>query len=231
MRRLRNHVADRARNEDLCCLTEQLLLPHEIDLERLQGELKGAEKLHAYTDKAFGGWKSIPLRSVGGETGSSASNASGVHASSDASLFEDTLVMNACPYMKELIDVVAGEGGGVLKVRLMRLEAGRVIGPHKDYFKGPLNAVRMHIPIVTHPRVRFQVNYRDYQLDAGQLYSIDVTQLHSVSNKSHVDRVHLIFDVLSTPRVQKAINDAAIAKTMKKVKKKKTTEDEKAKLL
>ena len=206
MRRPKNHIKLRAKDSDVVCLTAELLGEERvIDVDRLRGEMIAAEQAHQYTSKAFKGWDSIPLRSAGGVTGITASGASGVNASSDPATFEDTDVMQHCPYIKELVDEIAGVGGGVLKVRLLRLEAGRSIGQHIDHFTGDNSVIRMHIPIVTDPKVIFQVNMKDYQLLAGQLYAIDVTQLHSVRNKSKkVDRIHLVFDVLTTPRIREA---------------------------
>lgn len=210
MRRLATHkpgnpTVNPPKATDLYDITDQFL-SKPMDVERLVAALKEAEHQHEFTKKAFGGWGSIPLRSLHGMTGREASGASGEHASSNAQLFQDTVVMP--DYIKELIDEIAGDAG-VLKVRLMRLEKNRTIGEHKDRFNPGPPVARMHIPIVTNPQVEFQVNRQSYHLQAGHLYCIDVSQTHAVFNKGDADRIHLVFDVCITPTVSKKLKAAA----------------------
>ena len=61
-------------------------------------------------------------------------------------------------------------------------------------------AVRLHIPIITHPEIFF--NIRDlagkkysYNLSTGNLYHVrTVDRLHSVINNSNIDRYHILID-------------------------------------
>lgn len=165
-----------------------------IDIARLVDEVKMAEALHPYTKKACGGWTSIPLRSAGGRGGEAASDALGIHASSNPRDFKDTEVMQ--PYIREVVQRVGGVN--VLKVRLLKLEAGRKISEHIDKFNGVNGGAvkRYHLPIITHPDIAFYVNHTRYYLEPGQLYTIDVSQFHAVENNSDVDRIHLVFDVV-----------------------------------
>lgn len=188
------------------------LVEDPINIDLMIEEMHAAEQQHDYTRKAFVGWCSIPLRSVDGEMGENASGATGKHALVDPSVFEDTLIMDVCPYTRQLIQRVAGTGTGVLKVRLMKLKAGAEIAEHRDWFNAggaPAQVVRLHIPLVTHPKVMFRVNGKAYHMDRGELYVIDVYQRHAVVNHSRdVDRVHLVFDVCRTPEVEKRLANA-----------------------
>jgi hypothetical protein len=170
------------------------LINFPIDIARLVEEVKMAESLHPYTKKASGGWTSIPLRSAGGRGGEAASDALGIHASSNPRDFKDTVVMQ--PYISEIIKCVGGNN--VLKVRLLKLEAGRKIAEHIDKFNGVNggSVKRYHLPIITNPDIAFYVNHARYYLEPGQLYTIDVSQFHAVENNSDVDRIHLVFDVV-----------------------------------
>jgi len=192
---------------DVINVTEQFF-PEIVDVETLIKEAKAAEELHPYTKKAFGGWKSIPLRSAGGKTGIDGSSATGANQSSDASKFVDTDLMRLTPYIHKLITIVAGSNDQLLKVRLMQLDAHRIIAEHVDKFDGVRAVRRFHIPIVSNPKISFFVNRQRYYLQPGQLYHIDVSQPHSVENNSETNRIHLVFDVLASETVCKKLMDA-----------------------
>ena len=162
-----------------------------INLETLRKEVVHAEFIHSFTDKALEGWSSIPLRSFNGMVGQNASKGSGVHCSADSSNFQDTVVMQ--PYIKEIVNSISNY---VLKVRLMKLKAGAELKPHRDFFKddGP-SVTRIHIPVFTNPQVMFSVGEETKHLEAGHIYTVDVSQTHSVKNKGSEDRIHLILDV------------------------------------
>jgi hypothetical protein len=168
----------------------------KIDLSKLKDAASAAAKAHEYTQKAFPGWTSLPLRSLNGMVGAKASDASGDHASTDPSKFQDTPVMQ--PYIREIIDTVlqgSTNDAGLLKVRLMKMNARTSVGEHRDSFNGDGSVARFHIPIVTHPRVIFRVEGVNYHLSEGELYKIDVSKRHAVENSSDIDRVHLVFDI------------------------------------
>lgn len=204
MRKLNNtQIYPDVRRTDVQEVTS-LFFQEPIDMETLIKEAHVAEEMHifqnkngdkcnGYTDKAFIGWTSLPLRSLGGIVGEDASDAVGDHASSDADKFADTPAMQ--PYIKKLIAQV---GGRPLKVRLMKMRAFSSVGEHRDNFNGNGVVVRFHIPIVTHPKVIVKVNGKPYHFEAGKLYRIDVSQRHAVINNSHIDRIHLVFDVCTT---------------------------------
>jgi hypothetical protein len=210
MRKLPEKQFNTIRQFDLVRVTERFLQGASIDLDRLRDEVALAEQQHEYTNKAFHGWSSIPLRSINGMTGAEASAANGMHASADASLFRDTSIMESTPYIRELVQRCAGTdtGAGVLKVRLMKLAAGKCIAEHRDRFEGSGNSIiRLHIPIVTHRKVHFFVNGKQYHMDTGELYRIDVSQRHAVKNLSReCDRIHLVFDVCRTVQTEKWLN-------------------------
>jgi quercetin dioxygenase-like cupin family protein len=196
-----------AKPSDVINVTEQFF-PELLDIETLIQEAKNAEQIHPYTKKAFGGWKSIPLRSAGGKIGVDGSSATGENLSSDATRFSDTDIMQ--PYIRKLVNIVAGNDAQLLKVRLMQLDAHRVIAEHVDKFDGTKAALvrRFHIPIISNPKISFYVNRKRYYLQPGQLYHIDVSQPHSVENNSDIARVHLVFDVLANETVCKKLINA-----------------------
>ncbi len=165
-----------------------------IDIERLKQEIKQAEIHHKFTEKDAKGWTSIPLRSAKGLTGTAGNSAIGIQASSDGKKFQDTYVMQSTPYIKEIIEKFAVDKK-ILKVRLMKLQAHSKIPMHIDKFDGKHNVIRYHLPIITNPDVIMIVNNKQYYLQPGQIYIIDVSQAHAVENNSDQDRVHLVFDL------------------------------------
>jgi len=83
----------------------------------------------------------------------------------------------------------------VMRVQLAELPPGEVIKPHRD-----LNILslihRMHVPIVTHPMVKFIIAGKTFFLAEGELYDLNNAVVHSVENQSTVMRVHLMIDML-----------------------------------
>ena len=82
-----------------------------------------------------------------------------------------------------------------LRVQYAQLPQGNVIQGHIDH--GILVHIhRLHVPIVTHPDVNFQVDGERFTLEEGHLYELNNTKRHSVRNESSLDRVHLLVDML-----------------------------------
>ena len=103
------------------------------------------------------------------------------------------------PYIDEVILSVSAIIGEVevQQAMLTKLNAGTTIPRHKD--RGPLTAKthRIHVPIITNDKCLFTVAEESRNLEAGQIWIIDnVDRHHSVENKGHTDRVHLIIDAI-----------------------------------
>ena len=89
-----------------------------------------------------------------------------------------------------------------------RLAGGRIL-PHRDSHPSFGAGHRIHVPIVTNPRVRFMIDGRPFQLEVGQAYEINNQKVHSVMNKGDVDRINFIFDYV--PADVKAELNARVA--------------------
>ena len=163
-----------------------------FDVEKLYAEVLDAEKKHAFLVKAARGWLSIPLRSVGGLEGNIGNLGGGANNSANPDDYNDTAIMDECPYLRELINSF---GAKLLKVRIMKLLRTKKIGNHIDNFGSP-NIIRFHIPIVTDPKVKVIIENSNLHLKLGHLYWINVRKQHSVENNSkNIDRIHLVFDM------------------------------------
>jgi hypothetical protein len=83
----------------------------------------------------------------------------------------------------------------IMRVQLAELPPSAVITPHRDLHI--LAAVhRLHIPVVTHPGVKFIIADQSFFLESGFLYDLNNAVLHSVENNSDVMRVHLMVDMM-----------------------------------
>ncbi len=77
-----------------------------------------------------------------------------------------------------------------------RLEAGGIIKPHHDKHPSFHYGHRIHIPIVTNPRVRFMIDGRPQKMSIGEVYEINNQKKHSVMNKGSEGRINFIFDYI-----------------------------------
>jgi quercetin dioxygenase-like cupin family protein len=108
----------------------------------------------------------------------------------------DRLATVAVPVMHEIIGKWYPPGGTIIRAMAAKLLAGGRIIPHRDSHPSFGAGHRIHVPIVTNPRVRFMIDGRPYQLEVGQAYEINNQKVHSVMNKGDADRINFIFDYL-----------------------------------
>ena len=95
----------------------------------------------------------------------------------------------------------------VMGVQFTSLPAAASIEPHAD--RGMLTLMhRLHVPIITHPDVIFGFDDYSCHLEAGRLFELNNQVTHAVYNRSKVDRVHLMIDLMPhrTARVKVHIN-------------------------
>ena len=106
----------------------------------------------------------------------------------------DRLAKVAVPVMHAIIGRWYPPGGTIIRAMAAKLLAGGRILPHRDSHPSFGAGHRIHVPIVTNPRVRFMIDGRPYQLQVGEAYEINNQKVHSVMNKGAGDRINFIFD-------------------------------------
>lgn len=75
------------------------------------------------------------------------------------------------------------------------LEPGAKIHPHRDLSGAALsNRIRFHVPIVTNPDVFFMVNSQRVIMNPGELWCLDTSYIHSVSNEGSESRIHIVVE-------------------------------------
>ncbi|HMQ48360.1 MAG TPA: aspartyl/asparaginyl beta-hydroxylase domain-containing protein [Saprospiraceae bacterium] len=169
-------------------------LPISFDPSALKADLakiRAEEWINHYsTSHHQGRWGVVPLRSVGGHPQIIYASPSGIQAD----FYKDTPILERCTYFQEVIGWFQCQ---VNAARLMLLAAGARILEHTDEMQmGELVEWRIHVPVLTHPTVRFVVNQILIPMREGEVWLADFNLPHSVDNDSPVDRVHLVLDCL-----------------------------------
>jgi aspartyl/asparaginyl beta-hydroxylase (cupin superfamily) len=73
---------------------------------------------------------------------------------------------------------------------------GAKIHPHRDTSGTmELGFLRFHVPIRTNPQVDFHVDNVAVPMREGQLWALNTSHKHAVSNLGNSDRVHLVLEV------------------------------------
>lgn len=133
-----------------------------------------------------GNWKAISLYAKDGD-------ASNIFAlPNEVSQIKETTILKKCTYFKKIIDSFKFP---ILSARILKLEAGAEIKPHKDHELGyEDDCFRLHIPITTNKDVQFVLDNNKLIMLPGECWYTNVNYTHSVANNGKEDRVHLVID-------------------------------------
>jgi hypothetical protein len=188
-------------------LPDRLRLPFSFDPNRLAADLEGLSAVawteHFVRQNYEGDWSVIPLRGKAGAT----HPITMIYADPSCREFEDTPMLAACPYYRE---VLATFKAPLHAVRLMRLTAGSVIKEHADYdLSFEDGTVRFHVPVMTNPYVEFYLNRERVVLEAGSCWYLRLADPHRIANKGGTDRVHMVIDAAANDWVAEVLQQAA----------------------
>jgi hypothetical protein len=100
-----------------------------------------------------------------------------------------------CPYLRQ---VLASFHTVIGRSRLMRLAPGAEVNPHTDIDYYWRERIRIHVPIITNPQVRFQCGGNDIHMRAGEAWVFDNWRPHRVINPSGITRIHLVVDTVGS---------------------------------
>lgn len=114
--------------------------------------------------------------------------------------------LGRCPYIRQIL---AAFGTVIGRTRLMRLDAGAEVSPHYDAHYYWHDRVRVHIPVVSDPGVRFRCDGHEAHMAPGEAWILDNRRLHSVVNASAVQRIHLVFDTVGSAAFWDMVDPAA----------------------
>ncbi len=159
-------------------------LPLRFDAERLAAEIaalgEGPWRPHP---QAYPGNSMLPLVAVGGDSANEAF----------AGRMTPTPELKRCPY---LMQVFASLGATVGRSRLMRLSGHAEVTRHVDQGYYWIERVRVHVPIVTQPTVRFECGDAAINMAAGECWLFDTWRQHRVINDAEQSRIHLVIDTV-----------------------------------
>lgn len=152
-----------------------------FDVERLQSEV-AALRADAWAKhpNEIAGNSSIRLISVNGGENDDVNG-----------IMLPTPHLQRSPYLRQ---VLASFGVVWSRSRLLRLAPQAGVPEHADINYHWFNRVRVHIPIVTQPAVRFHCGDQSVHMAAGEAWIFDNWRLHRVENPVDQERIHLVAD-------------------------------------
>jgi hypothetical protein len=161
-----------------------LQLPILFDAERLAAEVaaipSGAWRRHP---KGYPGNDALPLITTQGDPDSDARDGA----------MGPTPHLQACPYLMRVLEALGATWG---RSRLMRLSGDAEVNAHVDTDYYWRDHMRVHVPIVTQPTVRFRCGAEETHMAAGECWVFDTWSLHSVHNDAARARIHLVADTV-----------------------------------
>jgi sulfotransferase family protein/aspartyl/asparaginyl beta-hydroxylase len=160
-------------------------LPVRFDVERLRAEV---ESLPA------GSWSRHP-KEHDGNTAARLITVGGGENDATSGEMKPTPTLAACPYIQQ---VLASFNTVWSRSRLMRIAGGAMVPPHSDMNLHWFHRVRVHIPVITRPEVRFHCGGENVHMAAGEAWIFDNWREHKVLNPMPDARIHLVADTSGT---------------------------------
>jgi len=164
----------------------QLPLCYDAGLLAAEVEAVGESSWRPHPQK-FEGNSMLPLVAVDGDPANE----------SFAGPMRPTPHLEACPYLMQVIDSF---GATVGRSRLMRLSGHAEVSRHVDQGYYWAERVRVHVPIVTQPTVRFECGDATVNMAAGECWIFDTWRQHNVINDAVQSRIHLVVDTVGGER-------------------------------
>ena len=161
-------------------------LPLSFDAARLAAEVAAIDPGHwrPHTH-GFPGNDALPLLSLDGDPTIERVNGR----------MAPTPHLLAMPYMRQ---VLASFGTVLGRCRLMRLSGHAEVNAHIDMDYYWRDRVRVHVPIVTQPTVRFYCGSDETHMGTGECWIFDTWRRHRVVNDAVESRIHLVADTVGT---------------------------------
>lgn len=159
-------------------------LPLLFDAPRLASEVAAlGESVWMPHPQGFPGNSMLPLVAVNGEPANE----------SFSGAMQATPHLARCPYLMQTIAALGVTAG---RSRLMRLSGHAEVTRHADQGYYWLDRVRVHVPLVTQPTVRFECGDAHVNMAAGECWIFDTWRQHRVLNDAEESRIHLVVDTV-----------------------------------
>ena len=122
---------------------------------------------------------------------------------------QPTPALTASPYIQQ---VLASFSTVWSRSRLMRIEGGGSVPRHSDMHPHWFYRVRVHIPVITRPEVRFHCADQSVHMAAGESWIFDNWREHEVLNPTADARIHLVADTTGTSTFWRLVNQGQVEK-------------------
>ena len=163
-------------------------LPLGFDASRLLAEVEQlGESVWRPHPQGYAGNSALPLIAVNGDPSSD----------SISGPMRPTSHLDACPYLRQLLDSLGAVWG---RSRLMRLSGFAEVPKHSDLAYYWRDRVRVHVPIKTQASVRFQCGEAEVNMAEGECWIFDTWRPHRVINANPAQRIHLVADTVGSER-------------------------------
>ena len=171
-------------------------LPIQFEVERLREEVRNlAPEAWAAHPNKIPGNSSVRLISAEGGENDDVEGAMRI-----------TPHLIRMPYVQQ---VLASFGVVWGRSRLMRLAPGASVPEHADINYHWYRRVRLHIPIITRPEVRFRCENESVHMKAGEAWVFDNWRLHTVVNPTEFERIHLVADTTGSASFWQFVQQSA----------------------
>ena len=159
-------------------------LPLLFDADALAAEIAAlGESVWRDHPQKFPGNSMLPLLAAGGDP----ANESFIGEMSP------TPELLHCPYLLKTITSLGAVAG---RTRLMRLAGQAEVTAHVDQGYYWTDRVRVHVPIITQPTVRFECDGITINMAVGECWIFDTWRKHRVENDASQSRIHLVVDTV-----------------------------------
>lgn len=111
--------------------------------------------------------------------------------------------LERCPLMQHVLATIGAVWG---RSRLMRLSGNAEVTPHVDMNYYWREHMRVHVPIVTQPTVRFICGEAELNMKPGECWIFDTWRRHNVINAAEQERIHLVADTVGGTRFWELID-------------------------
>lgn len=161
-------------------------LPLQFDTAALAREIAGygPEHWHEHPEKYPGNlW--LPLIAAEGDPDNDAF----------AGPMRPTPYLERSPYLTQVLARIGAVWG---RTRLMKLTARAEVNSHFDINYYWRERMRVHVPILTQPSVRFLCGDEEVNMAPGECWIFDTWRRHRVINAADVERIHLVADTVGS---------------------------------
>jgi uncharacterized protein (TIGR03032 family) len=161
-------------------------LPFLVDADRL------AEEVATIPD---GAWRDHPEGAPGNDALVLVGVGGDPAGDSTVGPMAPTRHLENLPYTRR---VLAALGSTIGRTRLMRIATETDLGTHVDTNYYWWHHVRVHVPVLTTPDVRFTAGDDAVHMGPGDIWVFDTWRPHSVENPAQSARIHLVVDTVGS---------------------------------